>query len=602
MWHLRVKTCCLVYVLTLVACGYEPSFMPETQSPVVELATSDDIADARVVPNSYIVAFRSGVTGGGLHFQNYAQEYAANYMPLATTYLSDPRIKDLHFIGSLDLMRDDSPEWQADFGTPAGMQLMWSKEQMTSVPASITKVDFASEIDAAQTLAEWEAAGVIWYAEPNYLNTIDAGPFEGMSETYQNLGQSWQTQIKLGGAFDALASANKGDEVPIVAVMDSGVDYQHPLLSDQMWVNAAENQSGCENDRYGCNTTVVKKGSLGNGDVYPLLTSGPNVQCPVDANNRCLQYCCHGTHVAGIIAAKPSPESGIGGVCPICKIMAIRIVEKTGDGKGTIQDASIIAGFKYITRFRRQANSALAVRVINTSFGKFQRSKTTAAQIRVLSKVGAGTLIVGAAGNEDTMKMQYPAGYNDAIAVANLTGTGVRHQTSNYGRWVDIAAPGTAILSTVPGGALEDKTGTSMAAPVVAGVAALMLINNPTMSFNKLRTELIGSADPTIYTTNDINAQYYPKIAGEVARVPLLGSGLVNATSAVQGTRTDNLPVAASLDRVSERCGTLDLSTGERSRKVWLTLLLILLPLFIISLRANRTKMSYSDSPPKNLG
>jgi hypothetical protein len=106
----------------------------------------------------------------------------------------------------------------------------------------------------------------------------------------------------------------------------------------------------------------------------------------------------------------------------MCQIMAIRLVG-AGPGEdpssGAILDASIVRAFKYVSQFVSRSSGGFAVRVINASFGKFQRSRTVSLMVRQTSrKQENGVLVVGAAGNEDSMRPNYPAGYADAIAVS----------------------------------------------------------------------------------------------------------------------------------------------------------------------------------------
>src|SRR5690606_19612806 len=204
-----------------------------------------------------------------------------------------------------------------------------------------------------------------------------------------------------------------------------------------IWVNTDLNAADCKNDLHGCDTTEASRGYLGNGTVYPFGTSGPNENCFGKDPN-----CSHGTHVAGIIAGDPNwtDERGrsAAGVCPFCRIMVLKIVSKVGDQSG-ILDSSIIAAFKYVALFRRQGSPA--VRVVNASFGKFVRSRSVGLLVRLMKEKNS-TLLVGAAGNEDTLTMEYPAAFGDAIAVAAVDTKLNKVNFSNFGRWVDIAAPG----------------------------------------------------------------------------------------------------------------------------------------------------------------
>ncbi len=197
------------------------------------------------------------------------------------------------------------------------------------------------------------------------------------------------------------------------------------------------------------------------------------------------------------------------------------------------------------------------------------------------------------------MKMQYPAAYKDSIAVASLSFSGatksttasswIRLKRSNYGRWVDIAAPGNSIISTVPGtNGAEPKTGTSMAAPMVSGVAGLILSANPNISIKELRSILINTANPSLYS-NEVNANYYTTIKGESAPTPMLGSGMVDAAAAVEGKSSSNIPSAKALDRVTPGCGIIvkekQSSTKNKSEtNKYLSIVFLMLPLLITTI------------------
>src|SRR5690606_29967748 len=150
---------------------------------------------------------------------------------------------------------------------------------------------------------------------------------------------------------------------PVIAVLDSGIDFEHPSLKDNLLGPGFANTSGCYNDQVGCNTTKQSKGYLGNGEVYPYGTSGPNQSCSsknlvaaqdgssesqLAADN--VGVCGHGTHVAGLIVGKPQTAEQVGGVCPFCKILPVRVVPDNLGGK--IPDSAILAGLKYISLFK----------------------------------------------------------------------------------------------------------------------------------------------------------------------------------------------------------------------------------------------------------
>ncbi len=211
--------------------------------------------------------------------------------------------------------------------------------------------------------------------------------------------------------------------------------------------------------------------------------------------------------------------------------MVVKIIGQAAGGIGekqsyTILDSWIAAGLTYVSSFKRGS----PVRAINASFGQFRRSRSIAIQAAALAHSGgnSGTLIVGAAGNEDSNKMQFPAGYVDSIAVANIDRNQQKHLSSNFGSWVDIAAPGELINSSVPGERYEDKSGTSMAAPFVAGIAGLVVTAHPDISTLDLRSALLNSGEPSMYGKG-LNTHYLAKVPGEATSIPLLGTGIIKA-------------------------------------------------------------------------
>jgi thermitase len=168
----------------------------------------------------------------------------------------------------------------------------------------------------------------------------------------------------------------------------------------------------------------------------------------------------HGTHVAGIIAADTGNHKGIAGGCPNCKLL----VAKVFDGKNTGTVARFAEGIRW--------SADHGAEVINLSFTHPLRSTVEKNAIDYARHRGA--VVVAAAGNEDTNDTTYPAAYLDSvIAVAATTRDDRRASFSNYGNWVDVAAPGVKVLSTIPRG-YASWSGTSMAAPHVSALAGLL--------------------------------------------------------------------------------------------------------------------------------
>jgi subtilisin family serine protease len=601
----------LLFPLALASvggCGLDPrAALPRGRAPlddalqsVVVKATARQIEKGEVLPGSYIVTFKTEIGGPGLEFTDYGAEFRGHYRMLAESYLPDPRVKDIRFLTAIDLSPVQRSGQELGFGAPFMQRLTDHALDGGELIGSMNEVSFTSAADAADVLDLWNAQGRLWFAEPNYVSHLSVKTeeeasedgestgnyFKDLSRQYAQYDYWWLKAVNLSQAYESIGNRDlnqpdtPNDETiktdrPIVAVLDSGVDYEHPALKDRIWVNNDQNAANCANDLHGCNTTTAKRGLLGDGNVYPYDANGPGENCQDRDPN-----CSHGTHVAGLIAADHTWTDATGrsapGVCPVCQIMILKIVSKVGNDSG-ILDSSIIAAFKYVTLFKRENSGA--VRVINASFGKFVRARAVGLLVRLM-KEKRGTLLVGAAGNEDTLTQEYPAAFPDAIAVAAVDQELRKVGFSNFGRWVDISAPGNALVSTVPGQELDAKSGTSMATPMVAGVAGLMLARYPGISFTELRKWLLDGADPTFYQETFAGGfnyyYYYPKVPQESVRQPLLGYGVLNANSTINKTPSQDLPIYTSLDRVNAGCATV---SGRADASPWFTLLILLIPL-----------------------
>lgn len=270
--------------------------------------------------------------------------------------------------------------------------------------------------------------------------------------------------------------AKSGKRQVIVALIDTGVDITHPELSGSIWTNTGEIPGdGIDND--------------GNGyidDVYGWNFYDNNAQVFTGADDN------HGTHSAGTIAAA---RNGIGtvGICDpaYVKIMVIKTLG-TSSGVGTV--SNVVKAIRYA-----QANGAS---ICNLSFGTMKYSEELYQAIK-----DSGMLFIVAAGNGDASgngysideQPMYPASFelDNIISVANLRFDGQLDRASNYGvRSVDLAAPGNYILSTITGNDYAYMSGTSMAAPMVTGTAAMLYSCDASLSLMDVRNRILQSARP----------------------------------------------------------------------------------------------------------
>jgi thermitase len=212
----------------------------------------------------------------------------------------------------------------------------------------------------------------------------------------------------------------RGSPGVVIATLDSGVDFSHPDLAGAL---------------------VPGRDEVDGDDV------------PSDDNG-------HGTAVAGLIAARADNALGISGVCPRCSVMPVKVTTAAG----TASDSAVAAGLTWAVDH--------GARVVNISLGGTSFSQTIDAAVRYAA--GKGTVIVSSAGNSGNSDVFYPAADDGVLGVAATDPSDRLYSWSNYGPWVDVAAPGCG-LTTARGGLYEQFCGTSASAPVVSGLIALAL-------------------------------------------------------------------------------------------------------------------------------
>jgi hypothetical protein len=539
-----------------------------TQEPLLRFATVEGPAAQET--QSYLVAFRQLLDNSRDHFTAFPTRIRTHMQALMRNFSRDLGPSQPRYLGSLNLT-DLSHSFQPRAATFGPALLRQSPQDSTADGmASLVEVTFANDQEARTTLRKWLDEGRIYYAEPNGKSGMKGDLEDSIIDRFggNQVLAPWLDQIAFIPAITQMGQLTSIEDPPVIAVMDSGVDVLHPKLRPAIYVNETGQNKLCKDDIFGCNTTVAKKENLGDGNVYPAGTTDFNQSCGEEGQ------CQHGTHVAGIIAARDADDYV--GMCPYCQILVVKVVDLEKDGDETdfvIKDASIIAGLAYISGFKKKGEPL--VRVINASFGKFERSRSVELFIKSLKSFGRGTLMVAAAGNEDTMRRQYPAGFDSVIAVSNVDSDPTapsKSPSSNYGTWVDIAAPGdgacpdgSGIRSSVPGGYAKCKVGTSMSAPIVAGIAGLLLSKDPTLTADQVERRLLDTAEPDKLYSDSVNNGYRPNIQG-MGLVPMLGSGVVNANLALDPTQDQSPPVTTQRsDLVRAGCGV----AGGEATSLW---------------------------------
>ena len=295
----------------------------------------------------------------------------------------------------------------------------------------------------------------IEYAEPDYYVRLCATPNDPLYS------EQWALrQIGAPAAWDITT----GSADIVVAVLDTGI-YDHPDILDNMWVNEPELNGieGVDDDGNGY-IDDIHGYDFANEDGRPLDDHG------------------HGTHVAGIIAACGNNELDVTGVCWSCRIMAVKMVDP--DAFNSVSHASWAVAYA--------VNNGADI--LSNSWGLDPPSEFLKDTFEYAYSMGV--VCVAAAGNDSSSQVFYPAGYEHVISVAATDESGARAYFSNYGSWVDIAAPGMNILSLYFDITMAQQ-GTSMACPHVSGACALLLSANPYLTPDDIRDTIMSNADST---------------------------------------------------------------------------------------------------------
>ena len=322
-------------------------------------------------------------------------------------------------------------------------------------------VEYSSPVDPSSLADELGTQPVVDYAEPKYVSYIEGIPNDPF------YGNQWHLPvIKAAEAWDI----SEGSPDIVIGIVDSGTDWNHPDLNADIWRNPGEIPgNGVDDDNNGYVDDVVGWDFAGADFKNP--DNDPSPGNP------------HGTHVAGIASAVTDNAVGVSGVGFRCRLM---LVKTTRDDPN---ETFIIFGYEGIVYAADNGAD-----IINCSWGG-----TTSSQFQrdiVQYATDKGSLVVGGAGNENSSADHYPSGYPHALSVASAGMTDRKSGFSNFGVGVDVTAPGESILSTFPNVQYQSLSGTSMAAPVAAGIAALVKTIHPDWTPDQIGEQVRISADP----------------------------------------------------------------------------------------------------------
>ncbi len=384
------------------------------------------------------------------------------------------------------------------------------------------KLLFPKGSDMDLITAEFEQVSSVSYVCPDWLYPLT---YEPNDPSY--VSQWWLRAIDAPEAWDHTIGSRDILVIPI----DSGVDFNHPDIAHNVWVNPGEDLD----DNHFCYDTLMgfedipgtsgdwdQMDNDGNGFIndfigWDFVDNAGSVPPGEDGDtpdNNPMDYGGHGTGVSAAMAESGDNAVGGVGVAYNTRIMGMRCGYTDNQGNGYTQLSAAASALAY--------GVDMGGTVVNMSFGGYNQAQFMANALA--NAWSNGLLLFGAAGNDNTSAISYPANYPNVISVAALDNQGNRSYFSNYGNWVDIAAPGESCFTAWVNG-YDTWQGTSVAAPIAAGVGALVAswypnADNSTWSDYIINTTTsvntdhpVGSGQVNAY--NAITMNYWPQLAIE---------------------------------------------------------------------------------------
>jgi len=369
--------------------------------------------------------------------------------------------------------------------------------------------------DTSNAIAALRARSDVVYAEPNFIRRAMITPNDPRYPEMWGLNNTGQASTFGGNPgnpgkdirAEQAWNVQTGSRNVVVGVIDTGIDVNHEDLKDNIWVNKAEIAgNGVDDDGNGF-VDDINGWDFAHNDATVFDYTEPTY--PPTNEDYAGDFDDHGTHVAGTIGATGNNALGVTGVNWQVSVMSLKFLTENGGGSSS----SLLNAFAYAKAMRQLWESSggtkgANIRVLNNSYGGGGFSQSELDAIRALGD--AGILFVVSAGNESVTNDLfpiYPANYLAAniISVAASTGGGSRAPFSNSGEaTVDVTAPGEYILSTLPKNTYDFASGTSMAAPHVAGSAALVCAQSPGITMQKLRTLIMYSGYPASWQFSQV--------------------------------------------------------------------------------------------------
>ncbi|MBX2976714.1 MAG: S8 family serine peptidase, partial [Ignavibacteriaceae bacterium] len=353
----------------------------------------------------------------------------------------------------------------------------------------IVIIKYSNDLDPFHIMQILKNDYSIDWVEPKFVYEVGFIPNDP-----EYIAQWGLAKVKAAEAWDI----SKGDTNIVIGIIDTGVDWDHPDLAANIWINKNEiPNNGIDDDNNGYIDDI-------RGWDFGGLTGTPDNDPMEDRPD-------HGTHVAGIASAVTNNGIGVAGLGYNCKIMPVKV--SRDDTRNSSNQPYVLYGYEGIAYAAENGSH-----VINCSWGGGGYS--IAGQLMIDYATSLGSIVVAAAGNNGSSEWFYPSAFNNVLSVAASSSSDTKASFSNFGTFVDVISPGVSIRATWQNDTYTYLNGTSMAAPLVAGLAGLVKSHFPNLSPNQISERIRVTSD----NIDSLNSSIYKT---------KLGKGRINAFNAL---------------------------------------------------------------------
>ena len=403
-----------------------------------------------------------------------------------TSIMSSPVNRDLMNLNVQEVNSMFPTLGDASVGTAVGLDRMYS-------------VRYDAGTDPFDICARLMDNPDVEYAVPMPVHKLSFTPNDPRYST-----QTWMGLMKVDKAWDV----TKGASSVVIAIIDSGTDWKHEDLSANIWTNPKEiPNNNIDDDKNGLIDDYRGWDFVGNisaADAQQGIVRPDNDPAPGSTIN---DGTSHGTVVGGCASASTNNAKGVAGAGFNCRIIAIKC------GSDNPGFTGILRGYNAIAYA-----ADLGAHIINCSWGG--PGIDAAAQDLVDYATAKGSLVVAASGNDglnNDLYLQSPASLDGVLSVGASTAADRVSGFSNYGRNVDVYAPGEGILSTYPNNQYRALSGTSFSSPLTSGIAGLIKAVHPDWTPEMIRAQIRGTVDPLVGATFDSRPLYWGRVNAERA-------------------------------------------------------------------------------------